>query len=160
MVSLPFFCSTLHAGWKAPPRRYTPLPGGTDLATRQSCAQRHVPRKESADGPTRADTKPSQQADAAPTRRKPGPKPGTEAAKRGGNAAKQKYGREFYSKIGAIGGSTVRERHGSEFYTEIGRRGGETTKRTLGSEHYSRIGRIGGKRAHGPHRSKADKADK
>jgi general stress protein YciG len=109
---------------------------------------------------TRVQTKPSQQANAAPTRRKPGPKPGTEAAKRGGNAAKQKYGREFYSKIGAIGGSTVRERHGSEFYTEIGRRGGETTKRTLGSEHYSRIGRIGGKRAHGPHRSKADKSEK
>ncbi len=82
-------------------------------------------------------------------RRKPGPRPGTEAAKRGGSAARDKYGREFYSKIGSKGGSMVRERHGSSFYTEIGRRGGETTKRNLGSEHYSRIGRIGGKRAHG-----------
>ena len=82
-------------------------------------------------------------------RRKPGPRPGTEAAKRGGSAARDKYGREFYSKIGSKGGSKVRERHGSTFYTEIGRRGGETTKRNLGSEHYSRIGRIGGKRAHG-----------
>jgi general stress protein YciG len=85
----------------------------------------------------------------APTRRKPGPRPGTEAAKRGGTAAREKYGREFYSKIGAKGGSTVRERHGSSFYTEIGRRGGEATKRNLGVEHYSRIGRIGGQRAHG-----------
>lgn len=82
-------------------------------------------------------------------RRKPGPRPGTEAAKRGGSAARDKYGREFYSKIGSKGGSKVRERHGSGFYTEIGRRGGETTKRNLGTEHYSRIGRIGGKRAHG-----------
>jgi len=82
-------------------------------------------------------------------RRKPGPRPGTEAAKRGGSAARDKYGREFYSKIGAKGGSKVRERHGSSFYTEIGRRGGETTKRNLGKDHYSRIGRIGGKRAHG-----------
>lgn len=82
-------------------------------------------------------------------RRKPGPRPGTEAAKRGGSAARDKYGREFYSKIGSKGGSKVRERHGSVFYTEIGRRGGETTKRTLGAEHYSRIGRIGGKHAHG-----------
>ncbi|HZC07409.1 MAG TPA: hypothetical protein VE338_17375 [Ktedonobacterales bacterium] len=84
-------------------------------------------------------------------RRKPGPRPGTEAAKRGGSAARDKYGREFYSKIGSKGGSMVRERHGSPFYTEIGRRGGETTKRNLGTEHYSRIGRIGGKRAHGRH---------
>jgi general stress protein YciG len=82
-------------------------------------------------------------------RRKPGPRPGTEAARRGGAAARDKYGREFYSRIGAKGGSKVRERHGSSFYTEIGRRGGETTKRNLGTEHYSRIGRIGGKRAHG-----------
>lgn len=83
-----------------------------------------------------------------PARRKPGPRPGTEAAKRGGTAARDKYGREFYSKIGSKGGSTVRERHGSTFYTEIGRRGGESTKRNLGTDHYSRIGRIGGQRAH------------
>src|SRR5262249_20127690 len=85
----------------------------------------------------------------APPRRKPGPRPGTEAAKRGGTAAPGKYGRDVYSKIGAKGGSTVRERHGSAFYTEIGRRGGESTKRNLGTEHSSRIGRIGGQRAHG-----------
>src|SRR5262249_6550900 len=85
----------------------------------------------------------------ASPRRKPGPRPGTDAAKRGGTAARDKYGREFYSKIGAKGGSTVRDRHGSAFYTEIGRRGGESTKRNLGTEHYSRIGRIGGQRAHG-----------
>ena len=85
---------------------------------------------------------------APPARRRPGPRPGTEAAKRGGTAARDKYGRDFYSRIGSKGGSTVRERHGSSFYTEIGRRGGESTKRNLGTEHYSRIGRIGGQRAH------------
>ena len=90
----------------------------------------------------------SEQTSGAPTRRKPGPRPGTEAAKRGGTAARDKYGKEFYSRIGSKGGSTVRERHGSTFYTEIGRRGGESTKRNLGTEHYSRIGRIGGQRAH------------
>lgn len=102
--------------------------------------------------------------DVAPTeaaprqRRKPGPRPGTEAARRGGSAARDKYGREFYSRIGAKGGSQVRERHGSSFYTEIGRRGGETTKRNLGAEHYSRIGRIGGKRAHGRRPADAEAA--
>ena len=80
-----------------------------------------------------------------PSRRKPGPRPGTEAAKRGGNAAKAKYGVAFYSKIGAIGGSTVRERHGAGFYAEIGHKGGVATKALHGSAHYSRIGRIGGK---------------
>lgn len=87
--------------------------------------------------------------EARPARRKPGPRPGTEAARRGGTAAREKYGKEFYSRIGSKGGSTVRERRGSAFYTEIGRRGGESTKRNLGTEHYSRIGRIGGQRAHG-----------
>ncbi len=97
-----------------------------------------------------ADLSSSESTEAAPVqRRKPGPRPGTEAAKRGGSAARDKYGREFYSKIGSKGGSKVRDEHGSTFYTEIGRRGGESTKRTLGSDHYSRIGRIGGKRAHG-----------
>lgn len=88
-----------------------------------------------------------------PVRRKPGPRPGTEAARRGGTAARNKYGRDFYSRIGSKGGSTVRDRHGSSFYTEIGRRGGESTKRNLGTEHYSRIGRIGGQRAHHKDRS-------
>lgn len=82
-------------------------------------------------------------------RRKPGPVPGTDAAKRGGTAAREKYGRDFYRRIGSKGGSTVRERHGSSFYTQIGRLGGEATKRNLGREHYARIGRIGGQRTHG-----------
>lgn len=94
---------------------------------------------------------PADEATTPPARRKPGPRPGTEAARRGGTAAREKYGKEFYSRIGSKGGSTVRERRGSAFYTEIGRRGGESTKRNLGTEHYSRIGRIGGQRAHGQH---------
>src|SRR5258706_5550237 len=83
----------------------------------------------------------------ATVRRKPGPRPGTEAARRGGTAARDKYGSEFYSRIGAKCGSTVRERHGTGFYTEIGRRGGEATKRNLGARPYSPIGPIAGPRA-------------
>jgi uncharacterized protein len=80
----------------------------------------------------------------ARVRRKPGPKPGTEAAKRGGQAAAARYGRDFYRQIGKKGGSMVRDKHGSEHYTRIGRMGGEATKAKLGVEHYSRIGKIGG----------------
>jgi uncharacterized protein len=80
-----------------------------------------------------------------PTHRR-GPKPGTEAAKRGGRATRDKCGTEHYRRIGAIGGSTVLEERGLEFYREIGRRGGESTRRKLGAEHYARIGRLGGRR--------------
>ncbi len=73
-----------------------------------------------------------------PRRSKPGPKPGTEAAKRGGQAAKQKYGSAFYAVIGAKGGTTVRDRKGVAFYETIGRQGGLTTRRRYGLEHYAR----------------------
>jgi general stress protein YciG len=115
--------------------------------------KRKLPRKEPSvpddqylDGVT--PTEPTPEA-AQPTRRKPGPRPGTDAAKRGGTAARDKYGLDFYSRIGSQGGRKVRETHGIGFYETIGRRGGESTKLRKGSEHYSAIGRIGGKKAHG-----------
>ena len=43
--------------------------------------------------------------------KKPGPAPGREGAKRGGQAVKEKYGLDFYSRIGKVGG-------------EAGKRGG------------------------------------
>src|SRR5258705_11740478 len=52
-------------------------------------------------------------------RRKPGPRPGTEAARRGGTAARDKNGSEFYSRIGSKGGSTVSARHGTPILTVI-----------------------------------------
>jgi general stress protein YciG len=80
------------------------------------------------------------------TGKKRGPVAGTEEARRGGEAVRKKYGRDFYSRIGKKGGDTVRREHGSEFYAEIGRKGGEQTKNRQGSEFYARIGRIGGQR--------------
>ena len=80
----------------------------------------------------------------ATLRRKRGPKAGTEAARRGGMAARDRHGSEFYRQIGAKGGATLKARRGLDFYSEIGKRGGETTKKNLGREHYQRIGKIGG----------------
>ena len=82
----------------------------------------------------------------APKRRR-GPRAGSENARRGGMAVREKYGPEFFAKIGAKGGKTVRERRGPEFYATIGRLGGQTTRETLGIGHYERIGRMGGLRA-------------
>jgi general stress protein YciG len=75
-----------------------------------------------------------------------GPKAGTAAARRGGEAVRAKYGREYFSSIGKKGGDTVRREHGSDFYAEIGKKGGETTKARQGHEFYARIGKKGGER--------------
>src|ERR1700730_14143214 len=75
---------------------------------------------------------------------KRGPEPGSQKAKRGGQAVRAKYGPEFYSKIGKKGGETVKEKRGPQFYAEIGKKGGESTKRQQGSEFYSKIGKKGG----------------
>jgi uncharacterized protein len=75
---------------------------------------------------------------------KRGPVAGTDEAKRGGEAVRAKYGREFYSRIGKKGGDTVRREHGSEFYSQIGRKGGEMTKARQGTAFYARIGKKGG----------------
>ncbi len=82
---------------------------------------------------------------ATPKRRR-GPRAGTENARRGGMAVREKYGADFFARIGSKGGKTVRERRGPDFYASIGKRGGETTRDTLGTSHYERIGRMGGLR--------------
>src|SRR5690348_11115311 len=87
------------------------------------------------------------QEPAEPQKRKRGPRAGSENARRGGMAVREKYGPEFFAKIGSKGGKTVRERRGPDFYANIGRMGGQTTRNTLGVEHYERIGRMGGLRA-------------
>ncbi len=92
----------------------------------------------------RASQEPMEPAEATPRRR--GPRPGAENAKHGGIAVREKYGHDFFAKIGAMGGKKVRERRGVDFYADIGRVGGQRTRDTLGIEHYERIGRMGGLR--------------
>jgi general stress protein YciG len=43
-------------------------------------------------------------------------------------AVREKYGPEFFARIGSKGGRTVREKRGPEFYANIGRLGGQTTR--------------------------------
>ena len=51
-----------------------------------------------------------------------------EAGRKGGLTTKQRYGADFFGKIGKIGGKkggdTVLERYGREYFAEIGRKGG------------------------------------
>lgn len=48
-----------------------------------------------------------------------------EAARKGGLTTKERYGPDFYSRIGRKGGQRVAKERGPEFYSEIGRKGGE-----------------------------------
>jgi uncharacterized protein len=89
---------------------------------------------------------PAAQEQVATAPRRRGPRAGTENAKRGGMAVREKYGHDFFARIGAMGGKKVRERRGPDFYADIGRIGGQRTRETLGVEHYERIGRMGGLR--------------
>lgn len=111
-------------------QRQMPRKGGIVMATRQR----------------KAETATVTVQEAEPPKRKRGPRAGSENARRGGMAVREKYGPEFFAKIGAKGGKTVRERRGTEFYANIGRLGGQTTRETLGVQHYERIGRMGGLR--------------
>lgn len=51
-----------------------------------------------------------------------------EAGRKGGLSTKQRYGDEFFGKIGRLGGKkggeATKRRHGVEFYQRIGRKGG------------------------------------
>ncbi len=86
---------------------------------------------------------------------KRGPEPGSDKAKHGGQAVREKYGPEFYSRIGKKGGEAVKTKLGSAFYAEIGKKGGESTKRQQGPEFYSRIGKKGGERGRGTPKTSA-----
>lgn len=76
-------------------------------------------------------------------RHRPGPLTDADAAKRRGQAARDKYGLEYYRTIGKKGGLAIREKLGSEHYAHIGRMGGEHTKAKYGAQHYARIGAMG-----------------
>lgn len=80
--------------------------------------------------------------------RKRGPRPGTDAARRGGEAVVAKLGVEHFRRIGRMGGRSAAKQHGPDFYTDIGRKGGNATRSKLGLEHYQAIGRKGGLSTH------------
>jgi len=58
----------------------------------------------------------------------------------------EKYGAEFYERIGKKGGSSTAERYGPEFFGKIGRKGGKAVSEKYGPGHFERIGRRGGQK--------------
>ncbi len=74
---------------------------------------------------------------------KKGPVPGSEAARRGGQATAAKYGPEHFRALGLKGGASTAKR-GREYYREAGKKGGEVTLERHGREHMAEIGQRGG----------------
>jgi general stress protein YciG len=83
------------------------------------------------------------------TGKRRGPAPGTEQARHGGAAVREKYGAEFYSRIGKQGGTAVKQKRGPTYYAEIGHKGGAATAAKYGADFYRRIGKKGGERGRG-----------
>jgi hypothetical protein len=79
-------------------------------------------------------------------RRRPGPRPGTVQAKNGGFSVRDRYGKDFFRRIGRKGGAAMRDRRGTEYFAAIGRLGGQATLQRLGTEHFGRIGRMSAER--------------
>ncbi len=87
-------------------------------------------------------------------RARPGPKRGSEGARRiaeahlGSREHDQRGGfassPQLAQEAGRKGGETVKRKYGPLFYREIGKKGGETVKKNLGSSFYAEIGRRGG----------------
>src|SRR5438876_10928104 len=76
-------------------------------------------------------------------RRKPGPKPGSEGARRTGFAVDPERAR----RAGKVGAARVLERYGRAHFQQIGVTGGRKLVETLGKEHLAAIGRVGGAKA-------------
>lgn len=98
---------------------------------------------------------------AARPRGKPGPKPGSENARRGGIATRDRWGAEHVREIARKGGNSLVKRRGADHLKGIGQKGGATTKERYGEEYFSIIGKKGGKASGGRKRGahKARNAD-
>ena len=49
----------------------------------------------------------------------------SEAGRKGGTAVRDKYGEDYYRRIGKIGGTTLKEQRGSDYYRDIAKKGGK-----------------------------------
>jgi hypothetical protein len=92
--------------------------------------------------------KPAAVAGSPSTRRLKGPKPGSEEAKRGGRAVREKYGLTHYQRMGQIGSAQLKDRRGPDYFRELGRRGGKATHERYGADHFGRIGAVGAYHRH------------
>src|SRR5579871_4475255 len=68
----------------------------------------------------------------------------SEAGRRGGTAVRDKYGEDYYRRIGKMGGTTLKERRGSDYYRDIAKKGGKANVAKYGPDHFAEMGKKGG----------------
>jgi general stress protein YciG len=68
----------------------------------------------------------------------------SEAGHKRGNTVRNKYGEDYFQRIGRKGGTVLKERRGSEYYRTIAQKGGRANVSKYGSDHFSEMGKKGG----------------
>jgi hypothetical protein len=74
-------------------------------------------------------------------RRKPGPRPGSDGAKRCGQALRLRYDRTDFILFGQLGGGVNKMMHGSEGLAAAGRKGGAALLADHGPAYFVELGR-------------------
>ncbi len=66
------------------------------------------------------------------------------APKTRGERLKEKYGDDYFKRMGQKGGSATHQKHGVNYYSDIGKQGGASLREHYGIEHFVDIGKKGG----------------
>src|SRR5260370_40013356 len=64
----------------------------------------------------------------------------SEAGRKGGKAVRDKYGEDYYRRIGQIGGTTLKEKRGSDYYRTIAKKDRRANVDKYGAEHFAAMG--------------------
>lgn len=67
-----------------------------------------------------------------------------EAGHKGGSVVREKYGEDYYRRIGKKGGIALKEKRGNDYYRSIARKGGKANMTKYGSDHFAEMGKKGG----------------
>jgi uncharacterized protein len=68
----------------------------------------------------------------------------SEAGRKGGSAVRDKYGEDYYRRIGKLGGTALKDKRGSDYYRAIAKKGGRANVDKYGPDHFSQMGKKGG----------------
>lgn len=75
---------------------------------------------------------------------RPVPISALESSRKGGSTIRERYGEDYYRRIGKKGGTALKESRGSEYYREIAQRGGQANVSKYDANHFSDMGKKGG----------------
>src|SRR5215469_10048488 len=68
----------------------------------------------------------------------------SEAGRKGGTTVRDRYGEDYYRRIGKIGGTALKDKRGSDYYRDIAKKGGRANMTKYGPDHFAAMGKKGG----------------